>query len=107
MRMGDQPALQTSSGTVWIVVGALVLLATGAGLGLLAFDPDGRPSAPMARGTIFVVAALYVLLVIFRFTGSPGPRRLRRIAACFLGMLGLAVLGAMICSGIEWSAARP
>lgn len=106
MRMRDQPALQTSSGTIWIVFGALVVAATGVGLGFLAFSPEARASAPMALGTILVVTALYALLIIFRFTGSPGPQRLRRIAACFLGMLGIAVLGAIICSGIEWSVAR-
>lgn len=106
MRMSDQPALQTSSGTIWIVFGALVVIATGLGLGFLAFAPEGRASAAVATGTIFVVVALYALLIVFRLTGTAGPSRLRRMAACFLGMLGIAVLGAIICSGIEWSMTR-
>ena len=104
MRMADQPALQTSSGAVWIVMGALVLLASGFGLGFLAFAEPERPSRLVALVSIFVVAALYVLLIVLRFTGKPGPARLKRIAACFLGMLGIALLAAIVCAGIEWAA---
>lgn len=100
-RMANQPALTTSSGTVWIVVGALFALATAYPLSaLLLFDPGA--SFVVALITAVAVVALYVMIVITRFTVPAGRKRLRRMAAFFLAMAAVAVVGLLVCAAIEW-----
>lgn len=99
-KMANQPALRTSSGRVWIVVGALFAAASLVPFGLLIFAGDGR-SRPIATVAAVLVVVLYALLLVCRFTLRPGPGRLRAMAACMLTMAGVALVGIWICAVVE------
>ena len=99
-RMANQPSLTTSSGTVWIVIGALFLLASAYPLSaLLWFDPG--ESFIVALITAVGMIVLYALLLVTRFTAPAGRRRLRRMAVFFIAMAALAVVGLLVCAAIE------
>ena len=99
-RMAEQPALQTSSGLVWLVVGALFAAVSLVPLGALILVSPGR-SLPVAVTTAALVVLLYGLMIAVRLATPRGPRRLRRMAACLLAMAGFALLGIWICALVE------
>lgn len=100
-RMRNQSALRTSPGTIWLTVGGL--FAAICAIPLVGIVATGRAAAAVATLTIVVVVALYAAMVAVRLSASPGPRRLRLMAYCFLGMAGTALLGMVICVLIQWS----
>ncbi|WP_209324985.1 hypothetical protein [Brevibacterium renqingii] len=96
-RISDQPALRSSSGTIWIVAGALFLVVI-AGV-LAAVISSGGPAIGYAITTIAVAAALYLVLLISRFAIRPGKVRLWVMAGSMIGMALVAVIGLMLCVG--------
>jgi hypothetical protein len=99
--VGDQPALRTSSGAVWLVVGgALAALCIGL---LLALDSLQHPVGLIGAG---VVVVLYVFMVA-AVLAIPS-RRLRLVTLACL-MIGIAIVGlvfALIVNAAEWAAVR-
>lgn len=91
MSMSNQPALQTSTGLIWIVVGGCFAIASLIPLVMLAVA--GGPSAPIAIVTIAAVVLLYAALVVLRFAIRRRPTRLWWMAACMLMMAAVALVG--------------
>lgn len=102
-RMANQPALTTSSGTIWIVMGALFVLVSAYPLSaLLVFEPG--VAFPVAVATACVIVVFYVLILITRFAVPQGRRRLQLIAGFFIAMVALAVVGLFVCAAMQWIA---
>ncbi|SDS78655.1 hypothetical protein SAMN04489751_2866 [Brevibacterium sandarakinum] len=98
-KIRDQPALRSSSGTVWIVSGGLFLLVIAI---VLAWVIVSRgTAAPLAIATGAAVLALYVVLLVVRFAVRPGKMRLRIMAAAMIGMALIAVVGLLASVGAE------
>lgn len=92
-----QPSLTTSTGTIWIVFGA-ILAAVCAGT-LLALVPLGPVVAWVG---LVVVAALFVAMIVVRIAVSPGPRRLTAMASAFGAMALVTLACVVILSGAAW-----
>lgn len=101
----SQPSLQTSSGTIWLLVAALFTAVCL--VPLVAIVAAGMPAAAVAASTIVLMAALYAAMVAVRLSATPGPRRLRRMAVCFLCLAGVALLGMIVCVLLQWSMLFP
>lgn len=97
--MRNQPSLQTSSGAVWLIVGALFTAVCLVPLTLIA--ASGGRSAVAAMATIAVIVVLYAAMVVVRLAVSPPRPRLRIMAACFLTLAAVAVLGMVLCVALE------
>ncbi|WP_309131516.1 hypothetical protein [Brevibacterium sp.] len=96
-RISDQPALRSSSGTVWIVAGGLFLIVIA---GVLAtIIASGGPAIPYAIATIAVAGGLYLALLIARFAVRPGKVRLRVMAVSMIGMAVVSIIGLVLCVG--------
>ncbi|SDL15568.1 hypothetical protein SAMN05216282_1369 [Cryobacterium psychrotolerans] len=91
-RVTSQPALTTSSGRSWLVVGALF---TAIALSVLIPMTSLPPSGVALTGAI-TVAALYGGMLVVRVTVSRGRRRLRLLAA---GLIAIAIVS-VITAGI-------
>jgi len=99
-RMANQPALTTSSGAVWIVVGALFVLASAYPLSaLLVFEPGA--AFPLAVATAATTIVLYVLILLAPLFLPRGRRRLRVMAGFFIAMVALAVVGLVACVALQ------
>ena len=100
----NQPSLRRSSGTIWLVMGALFLLASLFSFGVVMAGGSGA-STPLAitGGTIAIV--LYGAMVLVRLVVGAGVKRLRLLAACLLTMAAVTLIGVWICAYIEAAAA--
>ncbi|GEB23607.1 hypothetical protein BAU01nite_23400 [Brevibacterium aurantiacum] len=98
-KIGDQAALRSSSGTIWIVSGGLFLLAVAVVLVWIAVS--SATAAPLAIATGAAVVALYIVLLLVRFLVRPGKVRLRIMAAAMIGMALIAVVGLLASVGAE------
>ncbi|PRI10010.1 hypothetical protein [Leucobacter massiliensis] len=102
-KVTNQAALQRSSGTVWIVMGGLFLLAALVPLGAFAFAGSGR-SAGLAIPVGVVLIVLYLALLLARLTIAQRRARLRVMAASMLTMAVVALIGVASCAWIEAAA---
>lgn len=100
-KMQNQPALQTSSGLIWVVMGGLFAALSLVPLILLIVAAG--ESRLVAIVTAALVALLYALLIVLRFAIPRGPRRLWWLAACMLTMAAIALIGVLVCALIEGS----
>lgn len=90
--MANQPALRTSSGAIWLVIGAVL---TGVCLVvLLALIPLGYPAATVGA---VLVAVLYATMIVVRFAVNRPVARLRTLAVLF-GLIALVGLLAVLIS---------
>lgn len=96
-RISDQPALRSSSGTIWIVAGGVFLVVI-AGV-LAAVISSGGPAIGYAITTIAVAGALYLVLLISRFAIRQGRVRLWVMAGSMIGMALVAIIGLVLCVG--------
>ncbi|QTV80925.1 hypothetical protein [Microbacterium sp. NIBRBAC000506063] len=96
--MRNQPSLRTASGTVWVIIGALFVLACLIPLALIVLT--GGPAVVAAVITIAVVLILYATIVVVRFSVPAGTRRLRTMAICLLGIAVVALAGMLLCVAI-------
>ena len=97
--MRNQPALRTSSGTIWVVVG--VLFVAVALIPLVLVAGTGGAAAIAAAVTIGLVVALLVALVAVRFMVADRIRRLRIMAGCLLAIAVIALGGMLLCVAIQ------
>lgn len=98
-RVRSQPALTTSSGAIWLIVGAL-LAATG----IAVLAPMTALALPAVAVTgILLIVACYVAMLAARLFVGPGRVRLGLMAG---GMIGIALV-ALVCVGVitatEWN----
>ena len=100
----SQPALRRSSGTIWLVMGALFLLASLFSFGVVIAGGSGA-STPLAVIGGAIAIALYGAMVLVRLIAGPGPKRLRLLAACMLTMALVSLVGVWVCAYIEAAAA--
>ncbi len=90
-RVSEQPALTTSSGRSWLVVGAILsVIAVTLLVSLLRFPPAG-----VAIAGVVLVAAGYAAMVVVRLRVPAGRRRLRALAA----LLAVIALVSLLCVG--------
>ncbi|MCU1413730.1 MAG: hypothetical protein JWN80_1070 [Microbacteriaceae bacterium] len=96
-RLTNQPALTTSTGRSWLIVGGLfTAIALGVLIRLTVLPPVG-----VALVAAIVVAVLYLGMLVVRFTVHPGRRRLGLLA---VGMIGIALVS-LVATGIVTAAA--
>ncbi|WP_166979045.1 hypothetical protein [Paramicrobacterium fandaimingii] len=84
-RMANQPALRTSSGAIWLVVGAVFVVICL--VVLIPLVPLGNP-APLVGAVLIVL--LYAAMIVVRFAVHSRIARLRALAV-LLGLI--AVIG--------------
>lgn len=99
-RMANQPALQTSSGRIWLVMGGLFLLLALVPFGLLIFGGSGK-SRGLATVIAITIALVYAIMIVIRLASPPGPRRLRGLAGGMLALAGIALIGIWSCAILE------
>ncbi|WP_210604402.1 hypothetical protein [Brevibacterium oceani] len=96
-RISDQPALRSSSGTIWIVAGGIFLIVVGGVL--TAIIVTGSTAVPTAITTIVIAGVLYLILLIARFVFRPGRVRLWVMAGAMIGMAVASLIGLVLCVG--------
>lgn len=100
-----RPVLWSSTGTIWLVAGAV--LAAVCLVPLISIVVTGRAGGAVALATGVLIVALYAAMVAVRLSSSQISRRLQRMALCFLGMAGVALIGMVICAVIQWNTVPP
>jgi O-antigen/teichoic acid export membrane protein len=99
LRVRDQPALTTSSGRIWLVVGGLFALITVIVLvPMLGLEPEG-----VAGVGIFLTVGLYLAMVLARYIPA-GRLRLGVMATAMIGIAVVALLCIVLIALAEWSA---
>ncbi|MEJ6489286.1 hypothetical protein PQI23_06085 [Leucobacter sp. USCH14] len=99
-KVRHQRALTSASGTVWVVMSALLLIVTSVPLiAIIALRPG--PVRPVAIITAALMIAFTCIVFIARFAAPRGPRRLRIMAAAMIGSAVVGVLGLLLCLVIE------
>jgi peptidoglycan/LPS O-acetylase OafA/YrhL len=93
-KVTNQPALTSSTGRIWLIVGGLM---TAIALVLLWSLQQLRPPGVAFTGFV-VVALLYIAMVEVRLLTEPGRRRLMLMAVCF-GLIALVALVAVLIIG--------
>ena len=100
-RMGDQPALRTSSGGIWLVVGgALAVLCVALLLGLNSLQP---PVGLIGAGVVLVLYVFMVAAVLAI------PARRARLVTLACLMIAIAIVGlvfVLIINTTQWTAVR-
>lgn len=103
-RVLNQPALRTSTGGIWVLMGTLFAAVSLVPFGFLIFAGDG--SARLEAGVAaLLIFGCYLLLLVTRFTTQPGTLRLRLMAVCMLTMALVALIGALVCVFVASAAA--
>lgn len=86
----DQPALRTSHGAIWLVMGGL--FAAAALVPFVLLIVKGGPSAELALATAVVIVALYAAMLALRFAVARRVLRLRLLMACLLSMAAISLI---------------
>lgn len=100
-RVMNQPALRTSSGTVWLIA-ASVFVAICL-VPLIGIVLSGGAAATVALVASVLLVGLLAAMFVVRFTVHWGPYRLRRLAACMLAMAVVALIAMIVCVMIVWA----
>lgn len=96
----EQPALTSSTGAIWLIVGGLFVAVS---LGVLI------PMSTLPNGTVAVVAAilialLYAGMLITKFATPPGRRRLGALATGMLLIAAIALGAVLVVATGAWNA---
>ena len=91
-RIGSQPALTTSTGRIWLIVGGIF---TGVSLAVLMPMTQLPPPGVALTGAI-AVATLYIAMIVARIVIPAGRRRLMLLAAAMLTIAATAVVTATV-----------
>lgn len=93
-RMRDQPALTTSQGRSWLILGGLLTLIS---LGVLVPMAVLRmPPSGVAGTAAVVVAVLYVCMIIVRLATPPSRLRLALLAVDMLAIAFVSLLAVLL-----------
>jgi len=96
--IGEQPALTTSSGTIWLVVAGIF---TAIALVELAFMLTfGNPLVVVG---LVLVAGQYLGILVTRFITPAGRLRLRIMAGLMLGIAGVSLIVVGVVAAERWS----
>ena len=99
----NQPLLRRSSGTIWLVMGALFLIASLFSFGVVMAGGSGA-SMPLAITGGAIAIVVYGAMVLVRLVVGAGVKRLRLLAACLLTMALVSLVGVWVCAYIEAAA---
>lgn len=97
--MRNQPALRTSSGTIWLIMGAALVVISLVPLTLIILAAGPATGAAMTTAALIVV--VYAGMIVVRLTITASVPRLRLLAAGFLAIAAVALIGMLICVAIE------
>ena len=93
-RVCDQPALTTSRGLSWLILGGLLTLIS---LGVLVPMAVLRmPPLGVAGTAAVVVAVLYLCMILVRFSTPPGRLRLALLAVDMLAIAFVSLLAVLL-----------
>lgn len=95
-RIRSQPALTTSTGRIWLIVGGIF---TGISLAVLIPMTQLPPPGVALTGAI-AVATLYIAMIVARFVIPAGRRRLMLLAAGMLTIAATALTTAIVVAGV-------
>ena len=98
----NQPSLTTSTGLGWLIVGGL-LAATGIAI-LVPMLDLGLPTVALTG--IVLLATLYAMMLITRFTTNPGRVRLGIMAVTMLCIAVVALVTVGLITATEWNIIR-
>jgi hypothetical protein len=91
----NQPALTTSSGAIWLVVGGLFsAISLAVLIPMTTLPPEG-----VALRAAIAVAALYAGMVVVRFVVRPGRLRLRVLAGGMIAIAAVSLGGVLVVAG--------
>jgi hypothetical protein len=100
-RVRSQPALTSSTGLIWIVLGAvLAAICAGMLLALVPLDPV------IAWVGLVLVVVLFAAMIAVRFAMRPGRRRLTAMASAFGAMALVTLVCVVIIAGAAWESLR-
>ncbi len=99
----NQQSLRRSSGTIWLVMGALFLIASLFSFGVVMAGGSGA-SMPLAITGGAIAIVVYGAMVLVRLVVGAGVKRLRLLAACLLTMALVSLVGVWVCAYIEAAA---
>ncbi len=94
--MRNQPSLSTSTGNIWLGIGAVMTVIV-----LIVLVPMLTLNAPIAGTGIALVVLLLVGLVIARFRVQAGKPRLMMMASLFIGIAVVGLLTVLLVSGVQ------
>lgn len=100
----NQPALRSSSGTIWLVCSCVFVAVCL--IPLVGIIVAGGAPAPVAVVAAALLVCLLAAVFAVRFAVASQRSRLRLLAACMLAMAVIALIGLMVCVSIVWSSAR-
>jgi hypothetical protein len=96
-RVRSQPSLTSSSGLIWIVLGAiLATICVGVLLALVPLEPV------TAWIGLVLVVVLFAALIGIRLAVRPGPHRLTAMASTFGGMALVTLVCVVMIAGAAW-----
>lgn len=98
-RLRNQPALVSSTGSIWLILGGLF---AGISIAVLAALVMRQP-AGLAMGAIVVIVVLYIAMALVKFLVRPGRLRLGVLASLMLAMAAIALTAVIIVSSVEWN----
>ncbi|MFP7760325.1 hypothetical protein [Marisediminicola sp. LYQ85] len=91
-RMRNQPALTTSTGRIWLVMGAaFTATALAVLIPLARFDPPG-----VAITAAITISVVYVAMIVVRITVARRPLRLRLLAAGLLVIAAVSLVSVTV-----------
>ena len=100
-RIRNQPALTTSTGRIWLIVGGLfTAISLGVLIPMTALEPRG-----VALVAAVVDVVLYLVIVAARLFIGPGRRRLGVMAIALLVIAAVSLTGVLIVAGTTMQAA--
>lgn len=100
-RVRDQPALTTSTGAIWLIVGGLFAAVS---LGVL-IPMSALPGGTVAAVAAIVIVLIYVGMIVVQFAISPGRRRLGLHATGMLLIAAVALGTVLFVAAGAWTAA--
>ena len=94
-RIRNQPALTTSTGRIWLIVGGLfTAISLGVLIPMTALEPSG-----VALVATVIDVVLYLVIVAARLFIGPGRRRLGVMAIALLVIAAVSLAAVLIVAG--------
>ncbi len=91
-KIRNQPALTTSTGTSWLIIGGLfTAISLGVLIAMTQLPPPG-----IALGAAIAVAVLYLAMIAVRFLVPSGRRRLGLMSIAMLAIALIALVAAIV-----------
>lgn len=98
-RLTNQPALTTSTGRSWLILGGIL-----AGLGVAVLVQMLGLSLPgVALGGILAIVGVYIAMIVVRLAVAPGRRRLGLLATGMLLIAVISLVSVGVITATEWN----